>query len=105
MERAFASPASCRSHDPIHAAGHTDHRHPGNQGRHCAIACDRHGIGTNAIAIADGRNFRFAFGWASFARHLTEGGTGCARIVRPGLACDIDTPADALLMLQPHPAG
>lgn len=56
-----------------------------------AIAPDRHGIGTNAIAIADRRPFRFAFGKNSLALHRAQGG---AVVHRPGLALDIDTPDD-----------
>lgn len=60
----------------------------------CAIAPDRHGTGTNGLAIADGRRFRFAFGAGSFARHRTEAAAGFEIVERPGLALDVDTPAD-----------
>jgi 2-phospho-L-lactate guanylyltransferase len=53
-----------------------------------SIAPDRHGTGTNAVAIADDRPFRFAFGAASFARHRAQGG---AVVEQEGLALDIDT--------------
>jgi len=66
----------------------------------CAIASDRHGVGTNAIALADGREFRFAFGPDSFAQHLAAGGPDCANVNRPGLARDIDTPDDARDLMQ-----
>ena len=59
-----------------------------------AIAPDRHGAGTNAIALSDASGFPFAFGPGSFERHSARA-KGSARIVdRPGLALDIDTPAD-----------
>ena len=55
-----------------------------------AIAPDRHGTGTNAIALPDGVPFTFAFGENSFGAHTLQ-----ARAVhRPGLAFDIDTPDD-----------
>jgi 2-phospho-L-lactate guanylyltransferase len=58
-----------------------------------ALAPDRHGAGTNAIALACVSGFRFAFGPGSFMRHRERAAS--ARIVnRPGLALDIDTPAD-----------
>ena len=60
----------------------------------CAIAPDRLGTGTNAIALRDPTGFAFAFGPGSFALHQAAAG-GSARIVRrPGLALDIDTPDD-----------
>ena len=58
-----------------------------------ALAPDRHDHGTNALAIEDATAVPFAFGAGSFARHqnLLPGG----HIVRrPGLALDIDLPAD-----------
>jgi 2-phospho-L-lactate guanylyltransferase len=60
----------------------------------CAIAPDRHGTGTNGLAIADGRRFRFAFGPMSFARHTAEAGAQHEVVERPGLALDVDTPDD-----------
>ena len=60
-----------------------------------AIGPDRHGTGTNALALAPIRaGFRFAFGPGSFTAHcnLLEG--QLAIVQRDGLACDIDTPAD-----------
>jgi 2-phospho-L-lactate/phosphoenolpyruvate guanylyltransferase len=61
----------------------------------CAIAPDRHGQGTNALALKswpDG--FGFAFGTHSFARHQQRLGDNLAIVHRAGLACDIDTPDD-----------
>ena len=57
-----------------------------------AVAPDRHGEGTNAIALADARPFRFAFGPGSFRGHSAEAGAAVVR--RPGLALDIDSPDD-----------
>jgi 2-phospho-L-lactate/phosphoenolpyruvate guanylyltransferase len=60
----------------------------------CAIAPDRHGLGTNALAIADSRPFNFGFGADSFPYHLREAGSGVAIVRRDGLALDVDTPQD-----------
>jgi len=58
-----------------------------------AIAPDRHRDGTNALALPAQPDFSFAFGPASFQRHL-EAMPGAAIIAAAGLALDIDTPAD-----------
>ena len=58
----------------------------------CAIAPDRHGTGTNAIALAPGHVFRFAFGAASLAAHRAQGSH--ALVDREGLVLDLDTPED-----------
>lgn len=59
-----------------------------------AIAPDRHRTGTNALAIADGRAVRFAFGPMSFRRHFSEAGDASEVVEREGLGLDIDTPDD-----------
>jgi 2-phospho-L-lactate guanylyltransferase len=61
----------------------------------CAIAADRHGRGTNAIALMPGRAFRFAFGPGSLAAHRKQ--AGAVLVERAGLALDIDTPEDLAL--------
>jgi 2-phospho-L-lactate guanylyltransferase len=58
-----------------------------------AIAPDRHRDGTNALALHAQRDFSFAFGPASFQRHL-DAMPGAAIVSSAGLALDIDTPAD-----------
>lgn len=59
-----------------------------------AIAPDRAGSGTNAIALLDPTGFNFAFGCHSLASHLTAA-HGKARLVkRIGLGLDIDTAED-----------
>ena len=58
----------------------------------CAIAPDRHGIGTNAIALAPGHIFRFAFGAASLGAHRAQGSH--VLVDREGLMFDLDTPGD-----------
>lgn len=62
-------------------------------GRGSAIAPDRRGTGTNALALADARGFDFAFGADSFMRHRSAL-LGCGVVRRPGLALDIDLAED-----------
>lgn len=59
----------------------------------CAIAPDRHGAGTNAIALAAGQPFHFAFGEGSLSRHRILLPSAMP-VERPGLAIDMDTPED-----------
>lgn len=58
-----------------------------------ALAPDRHGQGTNAVALADGDDFRFQFGPDSFARHRAQR-PHAAIVERDGLGFDLDTPTD-----------
>lgn len=58
-----------------------------------ALAPDRHGAGTNAIALLPGQPLEFAFGTSSFLAHVAAM-PGCAIIERVGLGLDIDTPDD-----------
>ncbi|MDE2405255.1 MAG: 2-phospho-L-lactate guanylyltransferase [Sphingomonadales bacterium] len=69
---------------------------PGNA---MAIAPDRHDTGTNALSLPlpAARDFPFAFGPGSFAAHERESvrlRLDCEVIHTPGLARDIDEPAD-----------
>jgi 2-phospho-L-lactate guanylyltransferase len=64
-----------------------------------AIAPDRHGTGTNALSLPfpGATGFSFAFGAGSFTRHVTEAdrlGLKLGVIRSPGLARDVDEPAD-----------
>ena len=64
-----------------------------------AIAPDRHGTGTNALSLPlpAAAGFAFAFGPDSFIRHHAEAerlGLPIEAILSPGLAHDIDEPAD-----------
>ena len=59
-----------------------------------AIAPDRAGAGTNALAIGADRPFTFCFGRESFARHRAQAPDAAIITGRPGLALDVDTPAD-----------
>jgi len=62
-----------------------------------AIAPDRHGSGTNAIAIADQRPFAFSFGADSYRLHRRQIASHWRMVPAPGLAIDIDTLADLAL--------
>lgn len=62
-----------------------------------AIAPDRHDRGTNALALRAGAPLRPCFGPNSLARHL-EVAPGCVAIRREGLACDVDTPEDLVIV-------
>jgi 2-phospho-L-lactate guanylyltransferase len=58
---------------------------------------DRHGDGTNVVALPTDLDFQFAYGPGSFQRHLASAiASGHSVRVRrdPLLAADIDTPAD-----------
>jgi len=59
-----------------------------------AIAPDRHGTGTNAIALQDTTGFEFAFGPGSFAQHCANAAQPLHVVRRRGLSVDIDTPDD-----------
>lgn len=62
-----------------------------------AIAPDRAGTGTNGLALRPPDAIGFRFGAGSFAAHRSEAeaaGLACVEVDRPGLAFDLDTPAD-----------
>lgn len=61
------------------------------EGHGVAMAPDRHGAGTNALAIAVAGPFPFAFGPDSRALHEVA---GAAVVPLASLAIDVDTPAD-----------
>lgn len=58
-----------------------------------ALATDRARKGTNAVALADGRDFVFQFGPDSCALHRAQD-RAMPVIERIGLAADLDTPED-----------
>jgi len=58
-----------------------------------ALATDRAGEGTNALAIADGRPFEFRFGAGSCALHCAQD-AAMPVLQLQGLSADLDTPAD-----------
>ena len=62
-----------------------------------AIAPDRTGSGTNALALRPPDAIGFRFGVGSFDAHRVEAeaaGVALAEVHRPGLAFDLDTPED-----------
>jgi 2-phospho-L-lactate guanylyltransferase len=61
------------------------------------IAPDRGGSGTNALALRPADAIGFAFGEGSFAAHRAAAEAADVQVAileRPGLAFDLDTPAD-----------
>jgi 2-phospho-L-lactate guanylyltransferase len=68
-----------------------------------AIAPDRAGSGTNGLAMRPPGAIGFAFGVGSFAAHRSAAeaaGLPFAVVERPGLAFDLDTPADLARWLE-----
>lgn len=66
-----------------------------------AVVPDRHGTGTNALALAPPEAIRPAFGEGSRARHVAaarEAGVPYAVEELPSLALDLDTPADVVAL-------
>lgn len=69
------------------------------------IAPDRHGTGTNGLTVPLEVDFGYAFGKDSLARHEQEAsrlGLALTRVIRTGLACDLDTVADLELLPCDH---
>lgn len=69
--------------------------------RYVAIVPDRHGTGTNALALAPPEAIEPAFGEGSCARHVAaarEAGIPFAVEELPSLALDLDTPADVVAL-------
>lgn len=62
-----------------------------NRNGRIALAPDRYGRGTNAVAMAALAPFRFCFGDDSLERHIAAAGTGVTLVHRRGLSHDIDT--------------
>ena len=68
-----------------------------------AIAPDRLGSGTNGLALTPPDAIGFRFGVGSHAAHLSaaaERGVKVEEVDRPGLAFDLDTPADLARWLE-----
>ncbi len=62
-----------------------------------AIAPDTAGLGTNALCLVSPHSFRFQFGPGSLQLHLEEAqrtGLNPQMVRLPGLAFDVDSPAD-----------
>lgn len=69
--------------------------------RFVTVVPDRHGTGTNALALAPPDAIRPAFGAGSCARHVAaarEAGVPHAVEELPSLALDLDTPADVVAL-------
>lgn len=69
--------------------------------RYVAIVPDRHGTGTNALALAPPGAIRPAFGEGSCARHVAaarEAGIPFSVEELPSFGLDLDTPADVVAL-------
>ncbi|MDX6603011.1 MAG: 2-phospho-L-lactate/phosphoenolpyruvate guanylyltransferase [Solirubrobacterales bacterium] len=69
--------------------------------RYVAIVPDRHGTGTNALALAPPDAIEPSFGEGSCARHIAaarEAGVPFGVEELPSLALDLDTPADVVAL-------
>lgn len=67
------------------------------EGDGITIVTDRHGDGTNVIALPAGLDFDFAYGAGSKARHLDEAvrrGQGVRLVTEGPLCWDVDVPED-----------
>ncbi len=77
--------------------------------KRAVLAPDRAGTGTNGLFLPAGSAFEFHFGANSAVRHRAyarKAGLSIALLRTPGLAFDVDTPADlALLPGGPTPVG
>ena len=74
-----------------------------DDGAGVAIAPDRAGTGTNALALRPPDVIGFRFGVGSFAAHAAEierAGVPAVAVNRGGLAFDLDTPADLARWLE-----
>jgi 2-phospho-L-lactate guanylyltransferase len=90
-------PGDCPLLDPREL----EHLLTGLPDRYVAIVPDRHGTGTNALALAPPEAIKPAFGEGSCARHVAAArGAGMPYAVEelPSLALDLDTPADVVAL-------
>ncbi len=73
---------------------------PSISARSVVIAPDRHGDGTNVIAVPTSESFRFAYGPGSYQRHRIEAAQQGLELIlaaAPELGLDVDTPEDLVL--------
>lgn len=106
-ERVVMLPADCPLLDPAELDAHL-----GDSPRSALIVPDRHGSGTNALALSPPDVFEPAFGPDSCGRHVSRAraaGVGFALESIPSLALDLDTADDMrelrdALLLDPEPA-
>lgn len=80
----------------------------GLPGSYVGIVPDRHGTGTNALALAPPGAIQPAFGEGSCARHVTaarDAGIPYGVEELPSLALDLDTPADVVALTRALESG
>ena len=80
----------------------------GLPGSYVGIVPDRHGTGTNALALTPPSAIRPAFGEGSCARHVAaarEAGVPFGIEELPSLALDLDTPADVVALTRELESG
>ena len=96
-ERVVLLPIDC----PLLAPRELERLLTGMPERYVAIVPDRHGTGTNALALAPPDAIEPSFGEGSCARHVVAArAAGVAYGVEelPSLALDLDTPADIVAL-------
>jgi 2-phospho-L-lactate guanylyltransferase len=105
IARAEAEGASCvvllPSDCPLLDPRELDRLLTGTPSRYVAIVPDRHGTGTNALALSPPDAIAPAFGEGSCARHLAaarEAGIPCGVEELASLGLDLDTPADVVAL-------
>lgn len=96
-ERVVLLPIDC----PLLATRELERLLTGMPERYAAIVPDRHGTGTNALALAPPDAIEPSFGEGSCARHVAaarEAGVPYAVEELSSLALDLDTPADVVAL-------
>jgi 2-phospho-L-lactate guanylyltransferase len=96
-ERVVLLPIDC----PLLAPRELERLLTGMPDRYVAIVPDRHGTGTNALALAPPDAIEPSFGEGSCARHVAaarEAGIPYGVEELPSLALDLDTPADVVAL-------
>lgn len=97
VERVVLLPIDC----PLLAPRELERLLTGMPERYVAIVPDRHGTGTNALALAPPDAIEPSFGEGSCARHVAaarEAGVPFGVEELPSLALDLDTPADVVAL-------
>jgi 2-phospho-L-lactate guanylyltransferase len=96
-ERVVLLPIDC----PLLATRELERLLTGMPERYVAIVPDRHGTGTNALALAPPDAIEPSFGEGSCARHVDaarDAGVPFGVEELPSLALDLDTPADVVAL-------
>lgn len=96
-ERVVLLPIDC----PLLAPRELERLLTGMPERYVAIVPDRHGTGTNALALSPPDAIEPAFGEGSCARHVAsarDAGVPFGVEELPSLALDLDTPADVVAL-------